>query len=182
MRIKAITITALLISALLAITAMADTKYVNSSNGLRVRDKPDTDGKVLSVIPFGAAVELLSDEDYGGWYLINYEEDGGYISSEFTQDTNPLADMVHMGKWRITAYAYTGSPCANGNYPQVDYSIACNSLPFGTEVYISGVGFRTVEDRGPVSMGSEWLDIYMGDVNECIQWGDQYRDVYVVEE
>ena len=32
MRIKAITITALLISALMAITAIADTKYVNSSN------------------------------------------------------------------------------------------------------------------------------------------------------
>ena len=182
MRIKRIVIAVLLISVMMAVAAAADTKYVNSKEGLRVRDEPDKDGRILSIIPYGTAVQLLDDEDYGGWYLIDYENGVAYISAEYTQDTNPLADMVHMGKWRITAYAYTGSPCANGNYPQVDYSIACNSLPFGTEVYISGVGFRTVEDRGPASMGSEWLDIYMGDVNECIQWGDQYRDVYVVEE
>ena len=90
--------------------------------------------------------------------------------------------MTYTGTWRITAYAATGNPCANGNYPQTGYTIACNSLPFGTEVYIDGVGFRTVEDRGPEWLGSEWLDIYMGEVEPCVQWGDQYRDVYVVAE
>ena len=182
MKNKRIMIFALLISVMMAITVMADTKYVNSMEGLNVRDKPGMDGNILSVIPFGVAVQLRDDEDYNGWYLIDYEDKDAYISAECTQDTNPLDGMVHMGKWRITAYAYTGSPCANGNYPQIDYTIACNSLPFGTKVYISGVGFRTVEDRGPTSLGSEWLDIYMGDVNQCIQWGDQYRDVFVVEE
>ncbi|MBQ9613249.1 MAG: SH3 domain-containing protein [Lachnospiraceae bacterium] len=182
MDIRKIIAAVLMICFVVSSPVIADTKYVNSMEGLRVRDKPTTDGEILSVIPFGAAVQLLDDEDYGGWYLIDYGKEEAYISGEYTQDTNPMADMTHMGKWRITAYAYTGSPCANGNFPQVDYTIACNSLPFGTVVYISGVGFRTVEDRGPQSMGSEWLDIYMGDVNQCIQWGDQYRDVYVVEE
>ena len=86
-----------------------------------------------------------------------------------------------LGTWRITAYAYTGSPCANGNYPSVDYTIAHNSLPFGTEVYIEGVGYRTVEDRGPEWLGSEWCDLYLGDTDSCIQWGDQYHEVYLVE-
>ena len=76
-----------------------------------------------------------------------------------------------LGTWRITAYAYTGSPCANGNFPTAGYTIAHNSLPFGTEVYIEGVGYRTVEDRGPEWLGSEWCDLYLGDTDSCIQWG-----------
>lgn len=92
-----------------------------------------------------------------------------------------IEHRVPIGTWRITAYAYTGSPCANGNYPTTGYTIACNSLPFGTQVYIEGVGYRTVEDRGPEWLGSYWCDLYLGDVSECIQWGDQYRDVYIVE-
>lgn len=92
-----------------------------------------------------------------------------------------LERRVPLGQWRITAYAYTGSPCANGNYPTAGYTIACNSLPFGTRVYIEGVGELVVEDRGPTWLGSDWCDLYLGDVSECIQWGDQYRDVYIVE-
>ena len=172
----------LVISTMMSAAISADTKYVNSEDGLRIRNKPDEDAEVLAVIPFGEEVRLLDDWDHRGWYRIEYENDVAYISAEYTQDTDPLDDMVYMGEWRITAYAYTGSPCANGNYPQAGYTIACNSLPFGTRVYISGAGFRTVEDRGPEWLGSEWLDVYMDDVNQCIQWGDQQRDVYVVEE
>ena len=87
--------------------------------------------------------------------------------------------MTYMGEWHITAYAYTGSPCANGEMPEAGRTVACNSLPFGTEVYIDGVGFRTVTDRGPDSMGSEWIDLYLGDHDECVQWGSQYRKVWV---
>lgn len=162
--------------------AFADTRYVNSENGLRVRDKPGLDGKILDVLPFGTAVNLADDTDYGGWRMIWFGDELAYVCSEFTQDENPLRGMKHMGKWRITAYAYTGSPCANGNFPTAGYTVACNSLPFGTEIYIDGVGFRTVEDRGPSWLGSEWCDLYLGNTEDCIQWGNQYREVYVVEE
>ena len=90
--------------------------------------------------------------------------------------------MAYMGTWRVTAYAYTGNPCANGNYPETGYTIAHNSLPFGTKVFIEGVGFRTVEDRGPEWLGEEWCDLYLGDTAECVQWGNQYRKVWVMTE
>ena len=173
---------ALLISTLLTGTAAASTRYVNSKNGLMVRNKPDEEAETITILSYGTKVQLLDDWKYGRWYRIKYEDGDAFISADYTQKTDPLDDMTYMGTWRITAYAYTGSPCANGNFPQTDYTIACNSLPFGTEVYIDGVGFRTVEDRGPAWLGSEWLDIYMGDTNQCIQWGDQYRDVYIVPE
>ena len=170
------------ISTAMTITAAAGTEYVNSKEGLLVRSKPDESGEVLAKIYFGDAVEILDKEEHKGWYRIDFEDKDAYVSAEYTQETNPLDDLTYMGEWRITAYAATGNPCANGNFPQTGYTIACNSLPFGTEVYIDGVGFRTVEDRGPEWLGSEWLDIYMGEVEPCVQWGDQYREVYIVEE
>ena len=168
---------------LTAVPASAEMVYINSRDGLRVREKPG--GEVVDIIPFGTAVRILDGKDKKagkGWLHIDYGDNGAYISAEFTQKTNPLAEMTHMGEWRITAYAETGFPCANGNYPEEGYTIACNSLPFGAEVYISGVGFRVVEDRGPDWMGDEWLDLYMADEWDCIQWGNQYRDVFVVED
>ena len=169
------------IIVLLAFThpAMADTKYVNSRDGLRVRAEPGTDGEVLEVVPFGTALVLADDGDYGNWYMVWHGDRTAYVCKDYLQEDNPLHDMDYKGKWRITAYAYTGSACANGNYPQTGYTVACNYLPFGTEVYIEGVGFRTVEDRGPAWLGDEWCDLYLGDTSECIRWGDQYRGVWV---
>lgn len=60
--------------------------------------------------------------------------------------------------------------------------IACNSLDFGTQVYIDGVGIRTVDDRGPQWLGSEWCDLYLGEHDACVQWGDQTRKVWRVTE
>lgn len=159
--------------------AMFDTahgEYVSSKTGLCVRKKPDTDSEVLGVLPFGSEVNGEID---AGWMRLEGRE--GFVSAEHVQITDPFEKMAYQGEWRVTAYAYTGSPCANGNYPEAGYTIAHNSLPFGTEVYIDGVGFRTVEDRGPTRLGTEWCDLYLGDTAECVQWGNQYRKVWVVE-
>lgn len=90
-------------------------------------------------------------------------------------------DMVYSGNYMMTAYTWTGNPCANGNYPTDGYTVACNSLPFGTRIYIDGVGERVVEDRGPSNYGDYWLDIYMDSYDACVYWGVQYRDVYIIE-
>ena len=101
------------------------------------------------------------------------------VESEETEETE---SRTYLGTYKVTAYAETGNPCANGNYPTTDYTIACNSLPFGSKVYIDGVGYRTVEDRGASWHKDEWIDLYLGDVNSCIQWGVQYKDIFLVEE
>lgn len=89
--------------------------------------------------------------------------------------------MIYMGTYQITAYEETGNNCANGNYPTVGYTAACNTLPFGTTVYIEGIGYRVIEDRGADWHQSNWIDVYMGDVWSCNQFGVQYLDVWVVE-
>ena len=102
--------------------------------------------------------------------------------SAINEETEETESRTYLGTYKVTAYAETGNPCANGNYPTTDHTIACNSLPFGSKVYIDGVGYRTVEDRGASWHEDEWIDLYLGDVNSCIQWGVQYKDIFLVEE
>ena len=143
--------------------------YVIAENGLCVRKTPSDSGEVLEVLSFGTRVPNSKE----GW--VKYR--GGYINSEWVSDRSPLSLI---GEWHITAYADTGCCCANGEYPEVGETIAQNTLPFGTKVYIEGVGVRTVEDRGPSSLGSEWCDLYLGDAGSCIAWGNQCRKVYKI--
>lgn len=89
--------------------------------------------------------------------------------------------MTYLGVFDVTAYEWTGNPCANGCYPTEGYTVACNSLPLGTTVYIDGVGYRVVEDRGATWHSDMWMDLYLGDVAECYEWGVRNLDVYVVD-
>ena len=169
-------ITALLAAALMAAPAAGESVYVNAEEGLNVRDMPGEEGSILEVLPYGTEIETEGEKD--GWLEIEHSGQQAYICAEYTQEEDPFRGMEYLGEWRITAYAYTGSPCANGQYPTVGYTVACNSLPFGAEIYIEGVGYRTVEDRGPGWLGDSWCDLYLGDYNECVQWGNQYRGVW----
>lgn len=89
-------------------------------------------------------------------------------------------ELEYIGTFEATAYEWTGNPCADGCYPTEGYTVACNSLPLGTVLYIEGVGYRTVEDRGAEWHSDNWLDIYMGDENSCYAWGVQEVEVYIV--
>jgi 3D (Asp-Asp-Asp) domain-containing protein len=150
-------------------------EYVTAPSGLNVRAERNTDSAVIEVLPFGA--EVTPSWTGKRWAKL----ENGFVSTEWLSADNPFDSMTALGTWRITAYAYTGSPCANGEYPEAGRTVACNSLPFGTEVYIDGVGFRTVTDRGPDSMGDAWIDLYLCDYAECVQWGSQYRKVWVMK-
>lgn len=93
---------------------------------------------------------------------------------------NTPEGMTYLGDYQLTAYEWTGNPCANGNYPTEGYTIASNTLPIGTRVYIEGIGERTVEDTG--GMPGNVIDIYMGDPGTCVQFGRQNAEVYILED
>lgn len=84
-----------------------------------------------------------------------------------------------VGGFLLTAYEWTGKPCANGNYPTVGYTCASNWFPIGTRLYIEGIGERVVEDTG--GMGDNIVDIYMGDPETCILFGVQEAQITVIE-
>ena len=157
--------------AVTLMTAPASAAYITAPNGLCVRSEPSEDAEVLEVLPIGTEVD---GEITDGWMQI----EGGYISTDYIGDEDPL-ELI--GTWRVTAYAYTGSACANDEMPETGRTIAHNSLPFGTKVYIEDIGVREVMDRGPAYLGTEWCDLYLGNTSECVQWGDQMRKVWLVK-
>lgn len=99
-------------------------------------------------------------------------------TSEEPQQATHEATGQYLGVYELTAYEYTGSPCANGNMPSIGHTVACNSLPLGTRIYIEGYGEYVVEDRG--GMAGNVIDIYLGDPGACIQFGRRTANVYIV--
>lgn len=97
---------------------------------------------------------------------------------QLTEEKKP--EMTFLGVYELTAYEWTGYRCANGNYPTCNYTVACNSLPLGTQIFIEGMGTYVVEDRG--GMADSVIDIYMGDYDTCIQFGRRTANVYVYED
>lgn len=85
--------------------------------------------------------------------------------------------MTYMGVWEISAYEYTGNPTASGTMPTEWHTCAFNSAELGATIYIPGLGYFLNED---VCGTPGRLDIFLGDVEECKQFGIQSHDVYIV--
>jgi len=91
--------------------------------------------------------------------------------------------MRSLGEFKVYAYyrgpngqlTATGTTCSEGRTVAADFGV----LPAGTRIYIEDVGERTVEDCG---VSGQTLDLFMADKAACIQWGKQYREVWVIEE
>ena len=176
--------------------------YVSAGKGLNVRSVPTTNSKPLDTLVYGESVSVIGKqiEEDNMWVLIEYNDNYAFVWSEFLTNDKPMlnpsiskyddlqnessssqfstSNMTYLGNYMCTAYEWTGSPCANGNYPTEGYTVACNSLPFGTQIYIEGYGYYVVEDRG--GGGDHWVDIYMGDESTCYNFGVRYLDVYIV--
>ena len=124
--------------------------------------------------------DMPDDAVYPGESLAVEESIEEDIIVEETAENEASEDMEFLGYFDMTAYEWTGNPCADGNYPTEGYTVACNSLPLGTEVYIEGVGYRVVEDRGAEWHSYNWMDLYLGDVASCYEWGVRTVAVWVV--
>ena len=55
---------------------------------------------------------------------------------------------------------------------------APKGIPFGTTLYIEGVGPIAVRDRGGAIKGDK-LDLYMNTHKQALQWGRQHRQVWI---
>lgn len=107
----------------------------------------------------------------------NVPQEQPQIEDNSSEDTPTNEGMTFVGYYELTAYTHTGNPMANGQMPFVG-ACACNSLPLGTVVYIEGYGTFTVCDTG--GMGGGVIDIFMDTYDECIQFGRQGGNVYIV--
>ena len=90
----------------------------------------------------------------------------------------------YMGRYYITGYDACYSCCgktdgitASGTKATVGRTVAMKNVPFGTKIYIDGIGERVVEDRG-VSSGR--VDVFCGNHSECYAITGYY-DVFAVK-
>ena len=169
------------VALMVSMPVLAD--YTNGVNGVDFAKRPSIDAEIMSSLPYRTEVEIIRESvgKDGEWAKVKHEDIVGYVHGSCVQEKDPVTDLEYLGEWHITAYTHTGNVCANGNYPTAWYTVACNSLDLGTQIYIEGIGVRTVEDRGPGWLGSEWCDIFMDSYDECVVWGSQHKNVYIIE-
>lgn len=86
---------------------------------------------------------------------------------------------TYLGEFTLTAYCScakccgtANQPCANSQYPIEGVTIAADTskYPFGTKLYIDGVGERVVMDTGSAIKGNK-IDVYIADHQRANQFG-----------
>lgn len=77
-----------------------------------------------------------------------------------------------VGRWAYMGITASGAPCI------ANHTIACGpDIPFGTVIYIEGLGTYVCEDRG---VGYGCIDIYVNNHGEIPSWGVGYFNCYIV--
>ena len=178
-------------------------KYVNTEDKLNVRGGTNNTAEVWDTLSYGAKV-LASSEIINGYCLIIYtkgETDySGYVYAEYLTEQEITPEMIKekesskqpsassgnltfLGNYYITGYDTCASCCgksdgitASGARATVGRTVAMKGVPFGTQIYIEGIGYRVVEDRG---VGAGKVDVLCGNHSECYAITGTYK-VYIV--
>lgn len=102
------------------------------------------------------------------------------MPSEIVEMYEELDQNEYYGDFELTAYIATGNPCADGVYPEVNYTVACNDPALWHRwIKIDGYGEFYVHDTG--GMPSNVIDIFMASYDEAIEFGRRKAKVYIID-
>jgi uncharacterized protein YgiM (DUF1202 family) len=65
--------------------------YVWTNDGVNLREEPNTDCAVITVLDAGTQLELL-EEAVDGWAHVSWDGQEGYVSMDYITDTNPSGE------------------------------------------------------------------------------------------
>ena len=155
--------------------------YVTSSDGLHLRKAPTTRSKSVKTLKWGKRVTVIgrASGKANRWVLVRHKGKYRFLWGKHLSKKKPK--RKYLGKFSITAYCYDGTRSADGSWPRTKHTVACNSLPLGTKVYIQGVGTRVVEDRGASWHSDHWMDLYLSSESACEKWGVRKRKVWRIK-
>lgn len=93
MKRKTLAMLMVLLAVALPLTALAQTMYINTSNGgsVNLRSGPSADEDILVSVPYGEAVDVIDMLFGSSWVNVNYNGYYGYISSRYLSDYPPPA-------------------------------------------------------------------------------------------
>lgn len=112
------------------------------------------------------------------------EEPSEEVCSDYVEFSNSgYVGMEYIGDWTVTFYCT--DHCCNGQYtgtasgaPLTPWrTAACTALPFGTVVYIEGVGQFVIEDTG---VSGNWIDCCVDSHQQALDLGMRTAAVYIV--
>lgn len=70
---------------------------------------------------------------------------------------------------------------ASGHRAKAGVTVAAGRhIPYGTVLYIEGIGYRTVHDRGGAIKGNK-IDVFMSNMAQVNAFGRRHLDVYIVK-
>lgn len=104
------------------------------------------------------------------------------------ETTEQRIEEKHIERYTVTAYCPCVKCCgksngitASGIKAVEGVTVAMNkSIPFGTKVYIDGVGERIVQDRGGAIKGNR-IDLYFDSHQEALNFGRQTKEVTIIK-
>ena len=156
---------------------------------LITRDEPDLNGaKEPEPLPVVETVTIPRSEVAIPLAKIEVAKTPEPSPSPSPDEPEPSPDMTHLGTLQIYGYDPWCSHCvgkqtpnavtASGAIAETGRTVAMHkSIPFGTEIYIEGLGYYVVEDRG-VSEGVVDVAVESHSAAYAIT---SKRDVWIVE-
>lgn len=123
--------------------------------------------------------------------LSQWPEQRVRLGEESSSAENVSGERPGGQPYEVTAYSHNctlpihghdkvARRAANGRWPIADVTIAADpSIPFGTELLIEGLGFRTVGDRGSAIKGRR-VDVFVDSCAEALKFGRRWLRVYPV--
>lgn len=160
--------------------------YVSAQNGLNIRKFASTDSNIVDTVPVNTELDVVEGFYIGDWVRVLYNEKEYYVNSKYLSETKVGENKLnsYLGTYKITHYCPCSQCCgwstgitASGTYATAGRTVACNSLPFGTQIMING-NIYIVEDTG--GMSNSTIDIFVESHQEALNLGTYYTDVYLV--
>ena len=92
----------------------------------------------------------------------------------------PGPTLTYLGSFQVYGYdlGKTDGITASGTQATVGRTVAAKGIPYGTRLYIEGIGERVVEDTGGMAAGV--IDVLCNNHSECYAITGKY-DVYIIE-
>ena len=80
-----------------ALLERSSIKIAITMENLNLRDKASTSGRILTTIPKGKTVTILSEKDENGWYKVSYDGKTGYVSRSYLTTSNSTPAVSKTG-------------------------------------------------------------------------------------
>lgn len=171
---------------LYSMASESDTVY--ATDNVNIRTEPSVESESIGCLLENESIERIKEENMF-WTKVLYDGEEYYIYSLYLTEEEPWSDYIFLGEFKITAYC--GGSCCNGKWsgttstgaiPKEGTTIAVAPwvIPYGSDIYIEGVGHRVAQDTGGfANRNDHQIDLYFRSHRQTSNWGIQYRNVWI---